>query len=208
VHRIPEGEKFNTLSHLAGFVLAIAGVFLLLIKASAQNDLAKIVSVSIYGLTVISLYLISTLYHGTTGELKNLFRKMDHVGIYLKTVGLYTPFCLLVMRGALGLGVLFAVWFLALIGSVQEILIGHRTRRYSMIIYVLAALVWVPGVPALMAHLPLQGFIWTIGGVGMYGIGFYFYLQDPRIPHAHGIWHMFVLAGTLSLYSCLYFFVI
>lgn len=115
------GEKFNAWSHLVGAVLALVGAIWLLAIASLQGDIWKIVSVAIYGVTLVSLYSASTFYHSVRGRAKTIMQKVDHFSIYLLIAGSYTPFCLVTLRGPWGWTLFGVVWGLAVIGILQEI---------------------------------------------------------------------------------------
>ena len=115
------GERFNSISHLVGAGLAVAGTAVLVILAARLGDPWKIVSFSVYGAMLVALYVFSTLYHSLRGRAKNVLRKFDHCSIYLLIAGTYTPFALVSLRGAWGWWLFGAIWTLALVGIVQEI---------------------------------------------------------------------------------------
>ena len=115
------GEKFNALTHLVGAVLALAGSVVLIVLAALDGDPWKVVSVSIYGVTLALLYSFSVLYHSLRGRAKSILRELDHQSIYLLIAGSYTPFCLVTLRGPWGWSLLGVVWGLAVLGSVQEL---------------------------------------------------------------------------------------
>lgn len=201
------GERFNTISHLVATALASFGAALLLYLAISKNDLLEIIAFSIYAITTVGLYSASTLYHGSNGAIKNLLRRLDYIGIYLKIAGNYTPFMILLLRGSGGWVVLSAVWLLAAIGIVHEFNLGKKTRRYSMIIYGVMTLAVLPVTKHLVDALPPQGFALILAGFASYGVGFYFYINDERIKHGHGLWHLGVIGGTLFQYLCLLMYV-
>jgi hemolysin III len=132
-----KGEKFNSISHLIGAVLACAGVAFLLVVAIDKGDVYKIVGFSIYGAMMVALYAISTIYHSTKGKLKDFFRQMDYLSIYLMIAGSYTPFTLITLRGVWGWTLFTVIWALAILGIVQEVLLGKKTRKLSIFIYLL-----------------------------------------------------------------------
>jgi hemolysin III len=201
------GERFNTISHFLAACFSVFGAGLLLSIAFAKNDLLEIISFGIYAVTTVGLYSTSTLYHGTQGSIKNLFRRMDYIGIYLKIAGNYTPFMILLLRGSVGWVVLSCVWMLALVGIVLEFMVGRKTRRYSMIIYGLMTFCALPIVKHLADALPVGGVSLILAGYISYFIGFYFYANDTRIKHGHGLWHLGVIGGTLCQFLCLLFYV-
>lgn len=148
------GERFNAHTHLAGTVLAIGGSSALVATAAMKADPVRLVSFSLYGATLCFLFLISTLYHSTQGEAKNLFRKLDHCAIYL----------------LMGWLAIFALEQMA------------------------QALSW-------------NGVAWVVSGGVVYTVGILFYLYDERFTHWHGIWHLFVLAGSIAHYTAIVLFV-
>lgn len=202
------GEKLNAWTHLVGTVLALTGTALIIVLAALGGDPWKVVSVSIYGATLIILYSASTLYHSVQGRAKAVLRKFDHHSIYLLIAGSYTPFCLVSLRGPWGWSLFGVVWGLALLGMVQELRPKNGARLVSMLIYI------VMGWAALVALVPLKsalgaaGFAWLAAGGLVYTIGIVFYALDARLRHAHGIWHVFVLAGSAVHYFAILFYVL
>ncbi len=196
------GEKFNAITHLAGALLALVGGIVLIVLAARGGDSWKIVSVSIYGMTLMLLYSFSTLYHSLRGEAKNVLRKLDHHSIYLLIAGSYTPFCLVTLRGQWGWSLFGAVWGLAVAGSLQELLSKNKTRAriLSVVIYVVMGWLALAAMFQLWQALGPGGFAWLLAGGLFYTIGIVFYVMDTRIKHGHGIWHLFVLAGSTSHY--------
>lgn len=203
-----QGERFNTWTHLAGALLAVAASAVLIVKAAVSGDPWKIVSFSIYGTTLILLYSFSTLYHNAArGRMKQLLQKLDHNAIYLLIAGSYTPFTLVSLRGPWGWSLFGVVWGLAALGILQEIWLKQKTRIVSLVIYVLM------GWTALVAVLPLlralhgAGFALLAGGGVAYTLGIIFFVYDDRFRHWHGIWHLFVLAGSTLHYFAILLYV-
>lgn len=191
------GERFNGISHLIGTLLAIVGLVILVVMASQEGDPRKIVSFSLYGATLVVLYLVSTLYHSVKGRAKAILQKCDHSAIYLLIAGSYTPFCLVTLKGAWGWSLFGVSWGLALFGIIQELTLGKKTRVLSMILYVVMGWLVVVALPPLIHALPKGGMMWLAAGGILYSIGIYWFLNDEKIRHGHGIWHMFVLAGSI-----------
>jgi hemolysin III len=194
------GERFNAWTHLAGAVLALMGTASLIALAARDGDPWKVVSVSIYGATLVLLYSISTAYHSLRGRAKDVLRALDHHGIYLLIAGSYTPFCLVTLRGPWGWSLFGVVWGLAVLGSLQALREGSETGTMSMLIYVVMGWVGLVAVVPLLKSLGLAGFAWLAGGGLLYSIGIIFYALDTRLAHAHGIWHLFVIAGSAAHY--------
>ncbi len=201
------GEKFNGISHLVGALLACVGATLLLIIAIDKGDIFKIVGFSVYGTMMVSLYLISTIYHSSKGKVKNIFRQLDYISIYLAIAGSYTPFTIIVLSGFLGWLLFGTIWALALVGIIQEILIGKKTRKYSIFIYILMGWLAIIAVKPLLSSLSITGLLWLIGGGLSYTFGVGFYLLDEKYKHFHGYWHLCVLGGSICHFICLYIFV-
>ena len=196
------GEKFNTFSHMLAALFALPGAIVLIILAAQSADPWKIVSVSIYGITLFLLYFFSTLYHGHAGRFKPLFQKFDHISIYLLIAGTYTPYMLVTLRGAWGWSILGVVWGLAALGILLDIYSkkpAHTDKRIpQLIIYLLMGwLVLIPLKP-LAENLAENGvYLLALGGL-LYTLGVIFYVLDYRLKHAHGIWHLFVVGGSVS----------
>ena len=130
------------------------------------------------------------------GRLKAFFRKLDHTAIYLLIAGSYTPFTLVTLRGPWGWWLFGVIWVLALLGILQEFWLGKRTRVLSLIIYVLMGWIALVAVMPLVDTLSLAGFAWLAAGGLAYTAGIVFYVYDKKFTHWHGIWHLFVIAGS------------
>ena len=201
------GERFNGISHLVGASLATLGAVLLVVIAARMGDPWKIVSFSIYGAMLISLYVASTLYHSLRGRAKAIWQKFDHCSIYLLIAGSYTPFALVSLRGAWGWTLLGAVWTLAVVGIVQEVVWARGARVSSLVIYLLMGWLALAVIAPLWVALTPSGFAWLAAGGLFYTVGIIFYLADQRIRHGHGLWHLFVLGGSSCHFITVLFFV-
>ena len=202
------GERFNAWTHLIGAVLALVGAVWLLLLASASGDSWKQVSVAIYGVTLVLLYSTSTLYHSVQGPAKRLMQKLDHLSIYLLIAGSYTPFCLVSLRGPWGWSLFATVWCLALIGMLQEIKPRSEARVLSLVIYAVMGWIVLVAVQPLLAALGREGFAWLASGGVLYTIGIIFFAYDSRFRHWHGIWHLFVMAGSLLHFVAIWRYVL
>ncbi|MBV8465632.1 MAG: hemolysin III family protein [Burkholderiales bacterium] len=202
------GERFNGYSHLAGTILSVGGLAVLVTMAALHHDTWKVVSASIYGSMLVVLYFFSTLYHSVRGKAKAVLQKFDHSAIYLLIAGSYTPFTLVTLRGPWGWTLFGLSWGLAVFGIIQELTLGRRTRILSMILYVLMGWIVLIAVKPLIHALPTGGLGWLTAGGLAYSLGIYFFLNDERVPHYHGIWHLFVLAGSICQYISVLFYVI
>ena len=203
-----KGERFNTFSHLIGTSLALAGSAVLVVRASVQGDPWKIVSFSVYGFTLVALYLFSTIYHGSSGRAKIVFQKLDHAAIYLLIAGTYTPFTLVTLRGAWGWSLFAVIWGLAIFGLVQDVVWTSRRRILSVVIYVLMGWLALAAVRPLTQALSREGLFWMITGGIFYTVGVLFYALDKRMRRAHEVFHLFVLAGSVSHYVTILLFVV
>ena len=190
------GEKFNAVTHLIGALLALSGAILLVVLSVLDGDPWKVVSVSIYGTTLVLLYSFSTLYHSLRGRAKSILRKLDHHSIYLLIAGSYTPFALVSLRGPWGWSLLGAVWALALLGIAQEIWLARGARVLSVVIYLLMGWLALVAVAPLWEALTPAGFAWLAAGGALYTAGIVFYATDHKVRHGHGVWHLFVLGGS------------
>lgn len=202
-----KGERFNSISHLVGAVAALVGLVIVVVVAARQGDPWKIVSFSVYGATLFSLYTISTLYHSLRGRAKRIFRKLDHLSIYFLIAGTYTPFTLVTLRGAWGWTIFGIIWGLALVGIGLEALPQKGNRVLSVVVYVLMGWLVLVALEPLLQALPPAGFIWLLLGGICYTGGLAFYMFDEKVRHFHGVWHLFVLAGSISHYVTILFYV-
>ncbi len=201
------GERFNSISHLIGVILACIGVSFLIGVAVEKGESVKIIAFSVYGAVLIALFAVSTIYHSTQGKIKDFFRQLDYISIYLMIAGSYTPFSLLTLKGAWGWSIFGVIWGLALIGITQEVLIGKKTRRYSLMIYLLMGWLIVLAINPLIESLHPVGLAWLVAGGLSYTFGVIFFVLDEKFKHFHGIWHLFVLAGSICQFLCLFLYV-
>jgi len=201
------GERLNSYTHLAGSVFAAAGSAILVILAARSGDAWKIVGCSIYGATLVLLFGASTLYHSARGRAKSILRKLDHCSIYLLIAGTYTPFALVTLRGPWGWTLFGLAWGLAAIGIAQEFVFGRGARRLSIAIYVVMGWMAVAALRPLAAGLGAPGLAWLLAGGLLYTGGIVFYLLDERVRHFHGVWHLFVLAGSAAHFIAIAFYV-
>ncbi len=201
------GERLNSLTHLLGAVVALAGLVILVVYASMNGDVWRIVSFSIYGASLFLLYLFSTLYHSLRGRAKVIFQKLDYIGIYLLIAGSYTPFVLVSLRGVLGWSIFGVVWGLAVFGTLIDTFSSSKRRIPQLVIYVLMGWVAIVAIQPLVQALSLSGFLWLLGGGLFYTFGIIFFALDHKL-HFHGIWHLFVLAGSATHYYTIMYYVL
>jgi hemolysin III len=202
------GERMNSITHLAGTCLSLAGFVVLIVFAGKQGDPWKIVSFSIYGITLVVLYLFSTLYHSIRGTSKKIFQKIDHSAIYLLIAGSYTPFALVTLRGAWGWSIFGVIWGLALFGILQEALLAPGRRILSVVIYLLMGWLAIVVIRPLARALPGAGMAWLVAGGIFYTVGVIFFALDKKISFGHEIFHLFVLAGSTCHYFTILLYVL
>ena len=202
------GEKLNSISHLVGTSLVIIGAAVLMTFAIMTGNGWKIASCGIYSLTLLLLYLFSTLYHSIRGRAKEILQKWDHCMIYLLIAGSYTPFTLVTLHGPIGWTLFGIVWSLALVGIIQELFFSNQARIASLVIYILMGWSVLFFINPFIAALGWHGFYWLAAGGVVYSLGIIFYVIDERMKNVHGIWHLFVLGGSICHFVTILFYVI
>ncbi len=197
-------EPFSGISHLAGLFLSIFGLVLLVLAGVARGSAWHIVSLSIFGASLIMLYGASALYHllPLAERGVKILRRIDHMMIYILIAGSYTPFCLVALRGAWGWSLLVPIWVAAITGVVISAFRLSAPRWLSTIIYVVMGWMVVIAAKPLLHVLPAGGFTWLLVGGLFYSVGAVFYATKwPRLKPGfgfHEIWHLFVMAGSIS----------
>ena len=202
------GERFNAWSHLIAAVLALVGAAVLVTSAALHGDAWKVTSFAIYGAALVFVYSVSTLYHSLRGPAKLTFRKLDHQAVYLLIAGSYTPFCLITLRGPWGWSLLAVVGALAVLGMLQEFRRNKNSRTLSVVLYVVMGWVALVAVVPLLEALGPVGFAWVVAGGAFYTLGVIFYALDEKFPYCHGIWHLFVVAGSAIHYFAIKLYVL
>jgi len=178
-------------------VASVGGLVTLVAAAWLRGDAWHIVGCSIFGATLVLLYAASTLYHGIRGpRVKRFFQRLDHAAIFLLIAGTYTPILLGVLSGAWGWTLFGLVWGLALAGIIPKSTSGVKDHAVALAIYVAMGCVVLIAVKPLFAAMPTKGIIWLVAGGLFYTGGILFY-RNERMPYAHAIWHLFVIAGTV-----------
>ncbi|UZH09863.1 MULTISPECIES: PAQR family membrane homeostasis protein TrhA [unclassified Halomonas] len=199
-------EWLHSITHGIGAVLSLVGMVVLLVAASvaAHVDPWKIVSLSLYGTTLVLLYTASTLYHGIPHQRwKQRFQLLDHCAIYLLIAGTYTPFLLVNMRGTTGWVLFAAVWSLALVGIACLLLWPQRFSILRVAIYLLMGWLIVLASGEMATSLSTTGIVLLAAGGITYTLGVIFYAVRA-IPYNHAIWHLFVVAGSVCHYFAVY----
>jgi hemolysin III len=202
-------EEFaNTLTHALGMLLSIVGLVLLLVKASQHNaDAMTIASMSIYGGSMILLFLASTLYHAIANpRAKRALKTFDHCAIYLLIAGSYTPFLLVTLRTPLAIGLMAVIWGIAVFGIIMKLAFVYRFKRLSLVTYLTMGWLSLIVIYQLAMNLSIEGLTLLAAGGVIYSLGVIFYVAK-RIPYNHAIWHGFVLAGCACHFFAIYLYV-
>jgi hemolysin III len=210
----PTEELTHVLTHGLGVLLSLWGLVVLVAAALRAGESVTLVAAGVYGLTLLAVYLTSTLYHGVIEKrAKRLFMMLDHCAIYLLIAGTYTPFALLMLPPATGWPLLAAIWACALAGVAFKVALyrNFAILRYDRLTaFVCVAVSWVGALwaaPVLMQTLAPQGqALLLAGGVG-YTLGVAFYLWDS-LPYHHAIWHLFVLGASACHYFSILWYVV
>ena len=191
----PGEEIANSISHGLGLGLSAAALPVLLVHA---HGAAATVGAALFGATALLLYLSSTLYHAISRpSAKAVLRWLDHASIYLFIAGTYTPFTLTVLRGAWGWTLFGLVWGLAALGLLFKAMGPARFPRLSTLLYLAMGWIVLIAIVPLWHALPAAGLAWLFAGGAAYTLGVIFFSIDERVPYAHFVWHLFVLAGTV-----------
>jgi hemolysin III len=204
----PLEERINILSHASGLLLSMVAIVMLLVRASNYGNAWHIVSVAIFGASLIALYAASTTYHSATRpELRARLRVIDHATIYILIAGTYTPFTLITLSGPVGWTIFSISWGLAVSGIVLKLFFTGRFNLVSTLMYIFMGWIIVFAVKPLVASLPAEGLYWLIAGGLSYTIGAVVY-SIKKVPLNHAIFHLFVLAGSICHFVAVYFYVL
>lgn len=200
-------EKLNVLTHFIGFLLSVAALALLAVKSGFTGNPWYIVSYNIFGLSLIVLYLASTLYHYAKNPKKrSKLNVFDHAAIYVLIAGTYTPYTLVTLNGTIGWVLFGIVWGAAIAGIIFKLFYFGRFNRLSTIMYVLMGWVVVIAIKPLLENLNPQGLFWLLAGGIFYTVGAVFYMRE-KLKFNHAIFHVFVLLGSVSHFISIYCFV-
>jgi hemolysin III len=200
-------EIANSVTHGIGLLLSIPALIILIVFSVQSEDPWRVVSFIIFGVTMILLFLSSTLLHSIQRpKWKDFFEILDHSAIYLLIAGTYTPFVLGPLRGELGWSLFGIVWGLAIAGVVFKFFFVKRFIVFSTVLYVIMGWLIVIGIKPLFDFLGTGGFALLLTGGILYTVGSVFYVLQ-KIPYFHAVWHVFVLAGCSSVYFCVLFYV-
>ena len=204
-------ERFHALSHSLATILALIGFFLLLIKAGQRDSLPAMIAVSIYGVSLVSAFLTSALYHMSgNSPRRGLFKLLDHIAIYFKISGSYTPFALVLLPFSTGVWLMLWAWGATFVGASLETrayLNRSKISWFSLPFYLGMGWAGVLIIDQLYHLMPPAGFLWLIAGALSYTVGSLFYALKS-VRYSHAIWHVFVMAGSACVFVAIYAFVI
>lgn len=204
----PNEERLNILSHALGLLLSIVGLIFLVVRSSRYMDYLHMISVVVFGLSLIILYTASTLYHSAKkDQLRYRLKIFDHVAIYLLIAGTYTPFSLITLHGKIGWIIFAVVWGLAILGAILKLFFTGKYKLLSTLMYVGMGWIVIFAFNPLMANLSTEGLTWVAVGGFSYTIGAVFY-SIKKIPYNHAIFHVLVLIGSFSHFMAVYEYVI
>ena len=199
---------FNSITHGIGFVLSVVALILMVVYASYNSDAWSIVGVSIFGTTLILLYMSSTLYHAfPKGRLKQIFQLLDQSFIYLLIAGTYTPVLLITLRNPLGWTVFGLVWAMAIGGITHRIFFFDKLKFLTLVSYITMGWLSLIVFKSILKAAPTELVVWLLIGGVFYTGGLIFYRWE-RLPFNHAIWHLFVLGGSFSHFMGIYIYLI
>jgi hemolysin III len=207
-HYTPLEEKTNIISHAIGLVLSIAALVLLVLRASLYGNAWHIVSASIFGFSLISLYAASTVYHSATDpKRRSRMRVIDHATIYVLIAGTYTPFTLVTLNGSIGWVIFGASWGMAIAGITLKLFFTGKYNVLSTLMYVFMGWIIVFAITPLINSLSTEGLFWLFAGGVAYTTGAIIY-SIKKIKFNHAIFHLFVLLGSFCHFVSVYFYVL
>lgn len=204
-----EGEELaHRITHGIGAVLSIVGLFVLVYATASRGEFWRLVSCTLYGATLVTFYLVSTIYHTVrTPWLKYLFRILDHASIFLVIAGTYTPFTLVSLPAPWGWAIFLLVWGLALAGTLLKVVMTGRLRILGPLLYLAMGWLIVAAYRPLAAAVSPTGVRWLLAGGLAYSAGLIFYAWT-KLPYNHAVWHVFVLVGSACHYFAVLFYVV
>jgi hemolysin III len=198
-------EIFNSITHGVGVLLSIVALVILVVSAAKYGDTWHLVSFTIFGSSLVLLYLASTLYHSFTKErVKNLFARFDHAAIFILIAGTYTPYLLTVLRGTFGWILFGIIWGLAITGVVIRSIYLTKFRKLMVAVYVIMGWMFVTAIIPMLNSLPAISIVFLFLGGILYSLGVIFYVWR-NLKYGHGIWHLFVLAGSIMHFFSIFF---
>jgi hemolysin III len=201
-------ELASSVTHAIGAALAATALCVLLVSASRYGDVRRIVTLAVYGATMILLYCASTCFHACRRErIKHWLKVWDHAAIYALIAGTYTPFLLVLVRGGWGWSLFGVLWGLTLFGTIVKVFFVHRWEHVSTAIYVMMGWIGLIAIKPFFDTIPGGALAWILAGGVAYTAGVIFFLWD-RLPFNHAIWHLFVMAGSACHFVAILLYVL
>ena len=201
-------EILNSVTHGAGALVSIAGLVILIVSSSMYGQVSHIASCTVFGISLVLLYTASTLYHSfQKPNIKHILKILDHSCIYVLIAGTYTPFMIVIVRGALGWTMFTIVWSLTILGIIFKAFFVNRFKIISTLAYILMGWLIIFAIKPLFQTLPGSGIAWLVAGGLAYTLGTIFYAWK-KLPFNHAIWHLFVLAGSTCHFMAVLFYVV
>ena len=190
-------EIFNSITHGIGVLLSIAALVILVVFAVLRGDSWHVVSFTIFGASLVLLYTSSTLYHSFTGvKVKNVFARLDHASIFILIAGTYTPILLTTLRGTTGWVMFGIIWGAAITGVVIRSIFLQRFRKLMVAVYLVMGWMFVFALKSVLKSMPPVSLWFLLAGGLTYSLGVVFYAWR-KLHFGHGIWHLFVLGGSI-----------
>ncbi len=200
-------EILSALTHAVGIGLSIWGLILLILKGIHTNSNIELISMIIYGVSLVMLYLFSTLFHTFYfTKCKRLFQCLDHCGINLLIAGTYTPYCLLAIKGKLGILILISIWTLAFGGIIYHLFAKNRKQVIETVLYLIMGWFCILGGRPLISNLGSTGSALLISGGIIFTLGALIY-SIKNLKFTHVIWHILVMGGTICMFLSIYIFI-
>jgi len=201
-------EIVNVITAGIGIVLSIIALIFMVVRSVYSQDIVELIASIIFGISLILAYIMATLFHGTKNIRKKYFlNKLDHSSVYLLIAGTYTPITIVLLQGSWGWSLFFMQWFLAISGILFKLFwYKHKYRKISAYTYIIMGALIIFATNLLLEKLPLDALFWLAIGAVSYVVGAIFYLQNKLF--FHGIWHIFVLTGSISHFIFIYFHIL
>ncbi len=203
-----ENEEFvNYSTSLIGLSLSVVCFIFLLLFSIKYGSTIHIICSTIYGISMVFMYVASTFYHGSNEKFKNIFRLIDHSSIFIYIAGSYTPFTLINLKGPWGYSIFTIIWILAIIGIILKLTLREKASIITMILYILMGWTIIVAIKPLINNLNPNAIILLFTGGISYTLGLIFYAWNS-LPYNHGIWHIFVMIGSFTHFFAVLFYVI
>lgn len=210
IKRYTLGEEiFNSVSHGVSALLSVVGCTVMVTLAGCYGSWKAVLSAVVFGVSLIVLYTMSTLYHAFPFEkVKKLFRIFDHASIPILIAGSYTPFCIIALDGSKkGIFVILTVWICAILAVILNSVNLEKFEKYTLVLYIAMGWVILIALKDIIVSLPTAGFVLLLCGGIAYTVGIIFYKMN-KIKYMHSVWHLFVAVGSILHYFCVLIYVL